>query len=848
MRRYIKIGSALLAGLLLCGMATAAWAENTYRAPEADEKLHVSETTVEVAPRNIAVYPTREETEETKPSEVTMRVNEQISLIAITDGVSDTLKTVSQEDLDDEADEENGHTQSDEDIDALKSTDDEEDDADASEDADENASDDEDVSDEDASEDEDTDADADEDNAEDADEPTVRKFTAASREKYNWRLSDDSDGGIIEIAESGDITAKAEGKVTVVASYTETDEETGDETTYDFRCDIVVKSYLPNALYVPYDGNMELGDEQKVDISFGELAETEDTAKNEDDTQVDAKKAADAVELDADERAEILKSIQWKSSDTSLLTVQQNDETGEITVKATDTVPQGDDPYETVELIGTVSTANEDDEPIPDEVLENSDINEQAQQPGITYTYEIWIWKTRLEGAQPGAEITLDEDNMLLLREGEAMQLAVDAKPDRAYLGAVTWKSSDESVVTVDPETGEIKAVGVGNARVTAEAKKKLASKKSQKPNPVRYVFHVQVLPNAKVSSITLNRQRITLEEKATFQLEATIEPEAAASTPIIWSSSSSANASVNSNGLITAMRASNGTVKITATVKGKDDERERSAVCEVMVVDGSNTTDEPNNGNQGNTGNTGNTGTTTRPVSGGIIYNGGSTFPNTGSLYMPGSLVSLADRSEPLYVMPTHIPRSVFLTVDSALDTETQSILTALSAFGGKATFFVPVENLYESDDLLRQIAGGGHSIGLLLQPEQARSMRAAVELLDDANERLTVITGTPSRIVRIAGGSSGVLDADDVRALQKAGYRVWDWDKAANESAADTASVYQSLVTAMDVTGTTAIRFDGTANSAAVLQQLLPYMQYCGIPSRAISAGDTPTCQVPM
>ncbi len=195
---------------------------------------------------------------------------------------------------------------------------------------------------------------------------------------------------------------------------------------------------------------------------------------------------------------------------------------------------------------------------------------------------------------------------------------------------------------------------------------------------------------------------------------------------------------------------------------------------------------------------------------------------------------------------MPDDIPTAAFLTIDSNLGEETESILDVLEDYDIDVTFFVSIDDLYAADDLLRRIAGSGHSIGLLLTQDQAEDWSQALELLDEANDKLSVITGTPTRLVRISGGSAGALSTDGLEALQDSGYRVWDWDEKANETSLSTDSAYNALIEALDQTGTVTVRFGENEDTADVLEQLLPYIQYCGIPAKSLSAGDTPVCQI--
>ena len=275
------------------------------------------------------------------------------------------------------------------------------------------------------------------------------------------------------------------------------------------------------------------------------------------------------------------------------------------------------------------------------------------------------------------------------------------------------------------------------------------------------------------------------------------------------------------------------GSAEITAEALGV------KAACQVTVTGSKK---QPDNNKPTNNKPNNNITGTKKPITG-----TGSTFlymprQNTGStfLYMPGSTVTI---SEFAYTMPKNVPDAVYLTIDSKLDDVTSSIADTLSANAMQATFFVSIDNLYGADDTLRHLTGDGNSVGLLLTPEQANGGNA-VALLDQANEQLSVITGMPTRLVRISGGSSGKLNRDALHALLNAGYRVWDWNTSANESSQAADASYQAVSKAIDTTGTVAVRFDGSVATDTVFRQLLPYMKYCGIQAKAIQASDNAVC----
>lgn len=436
----------------------------------------------------------------------------------------------------------------------------------------------------------------------------------------------------------------------------------------------------------------------------------------------------------------------------------------------------------------------------------------QSGSATITATADSMQGKLTIS-VQPGLTGILLKPQKMELHVGESAGIEADPVPADADLEGLTWNSSDESVAYY--KDGTIYAAGAGTAKITASV------------GSVSAACDVRVVIDG---GITITPNRVSLEAGNSKQLTANATGDLKGQK-ITWRSSNPAVASVDAAGKVRANK--EGSAEITAEALGV------KAACQVTVTGSKK---QPDNNKPTNNKPNNNIIGTKRPITG-----IGSTFlyvprQNTGStfLYMPGSTVTI---SEFAYTMPKNVPDAVYLTIDSKLDDVTSSIADTLSANAMQATFFVSIDNLYGADDTLRHLTGNGNSVGLLLTPEQANSGNA-VALLDQANEQLSVITGMPTRLVRISGGSSGKLNRDALHALLNAGYRVWDWNTSANESSQAADASYRAVSKAIDTTGTVAVRFDGGVATDTVFRQLLPYMKYCGIQAKAIQASDNAVC----
>ena len=153
------------------------------------------------------------------------------------------------------------------------------------------------------------------------------------------------------------------------------------------------------------------------------------------------------------------------------------------------------------------------------------------------------------------------------LTVGETLRLSATVSPADATDRTVTWSSSNSSVATVSP-SGEVTAAAVGSANITASAGGKSAS-----------CAVTVIKPTISVTSVTLDRERLDLTVGGTAKLTATVSPADATDKSVIWESSDSSVATVDSDGNVKALKG--GTSTVTAKAGGKS----ASALVDVMDV-----------------------------------------------------------------------------------------------------------------------------------------------------------------------------------------------------------------------------------------------------------------------
>lgn len=162
--------------------------------------------------------------------------------------------------------------------------------------------------------------------------------------------------------------------------------------------------------------------------------------------------------------------------------------------------------------------------------------------------------------------ITLDKTELMLyIRDG--IELTPTINPEDADNTELIWTSSNPEVATVDK--GVVRAIAAGEAEITVKAAVGDASatcKVTVFPEIEDFYFET--------SSVSLNK------ENPTQQLHVTIIPEEAQNVPLRWESDNEAVATVDAEGLVSAV--GDGDAIITAMTT----DRLHKADCLVMVTD----------------------------------------------------------------------------------------------------------------------------------------------------------------------------------------------------------------------------------------------------------------------
>ncbi len=164
--------------------------------------------------------------------------------------------------------------------------------------------------------------------------------------------------------------------------------------------------------------------------------------------------------------------------------------------------------------------------------------------------------------------VTLNKTT-LSIEMGGTESLVATIQPTNATIKVLMWKSSDSTVVSVDP-TGKIKGLKVGKATITVLAD---LGKKSAK---CEVTVTGMMIP---VKGVSI-KEELSLLLGTTEVLVPTFIPENASNKEVKWASQDSTIASVDKTGKVKALKLGKTKIIVTTVDGGM------SATCALIVVD----------------------------------------------------------------------------------------------------------------------------------------------------------------------------------------------------------------------------------------------------------------------
>ena len=164
--------------------------------------------------------------------------------------------------------------------------------------------------------------------------------------------------------------------------------------------------------------------------------------------------------------------------------------------------------------------------------------------------------------------VSLNKTSLSLV-EGGSESLTATISPDNATNKAVSWKSSDSGVATVDG-SGKVTAVKAGSTTITVT---------TTDGGKTATCSVTVTSKTVSVTGVKLDNGKLELKAGETAQLTATVEPSDASDKSLEWTSSDAKIATVDASGKVTAV----GVGSATITVKTKDGGK--TATCAVTVA-----------------------------------------------------------------------------------------------------------------------------------------------------------------------------------------------------------------------------------------------------------------------
>lgn len=163
--------------------------------------------------------------------------------------------------------------------------------------------------------------------------------------------------------------------------------------------------------------------------------------------------------------------------------------------------------------------------------------------------------------------VSLNKQTLSMV-EGDSETLTASVAPSNATNKAVSWKSSDASVASVD-NSGKVTAVKAGSATIT------VTTTDGSKTATCSVTVTAKTI---EVNDVGLDKSEMEMVAGDSYQFTVTLKPDNASDKTLSWSSSDENVATVDNTGKVTAV--SEG--KVTITVKTSNPAQ--SASCDITV------------------------------------------------------------------------------------------------------------------------------------------------------------------------------------------------------------------------------------------------------------------------
>lgn len=378
----------------------------------------------------------------------------------------------------------------------------------------------------------------------------------ADEQSIKWSSSDET----VASVDNGNVIAKGKGTAVITASVN------GKSAS----CNVTVTNALTGLKITGSTQTLKKGQSTKLNVQY----EPEDADINgnltwsSSDTNV-ASVTNGTVTAVGDGTATITASV-GKISGTYSITVKEV-HLDSISIKKETTIHRGES--ETLAVTYNPEETTDDKKAIwssTDESIATVDVNGTVTAKNIGKT----IIKATVAGKESSCVVTVDAplkeitaEKELSLIKGQSQTIAYKLNPeDTTDDKTVTFVSSDESVASVETDTGKVTALKAGTTTITLKGANNVTTE---------VVVNVAEIP---INELHISEVNKTLEIGENLQLSVIVNPENTTDDKsITWKSSDKKVASVDANGLVTAVKG--GKAIITATSSNG-----KTASCEITV------------------------------------------------------------------------------------------------------------------------------------------------------------------------------------------------------------------------------------------------------------------------
>lgn len=132
--------------------------------------------------------------------------------------------------------------------------------------------------------------------------------------------------------------------------------------------------------------------------------------------------------------------------------------------------------------------------------------------------------------------------------------------------------------------------------------------------------------------------------------------------------------------------------------------------------------------------------------------------------------------------------PKVAYVTFDDGPTKYTEKILEILNEYDCKATFFMLADRIQKHKNMVKKVMTQGNSIGLHGVTHDVKAIYKSpsnvVSEMNQCNYALQQATGKRSNLIRVPYGSKPYMTRKYRSAIEKAGYKMWDWNVDSKDS----------------------------------------------------------------